>query len=559
MRISPILTNSFYNFSKTQVQQKPNDNNIKRDYKLPNYAHYMSFTGGSSLNLKESVVNLDALSSVQGEKFPPEVHSEALEIIRNGNPEGKTLIDIHKNRYSLLNDCYDLDDAKALFEEFKGVLSDSQVDYMPDSFIAKVKNGEIENFNKDEDLAFQLLKLYWAEGFSLNDLKEYSGVNLYHTLNKFNIPLMDRDYAHVLKFSDKEYNERLTKQMAQKRMESMDRKVQEKEGEPVYIPRGPLSESHRKHISEGLIKHYAEHPEKMALMSQRQKKYFEDNPEQVLLFKNAVTHAWNNTQEGRSLKKHITKFFKKHKAVMDENVLGCDFEKMTKTQQELFGDFWKKNHWAREQFSAAMKKGWEAVKTFTAPSYDKYSNPYLAPLIDVVPKKYVRDVQDWCIRNSINTKGIDFNTVNTPDADSEVCRKFLELNKAYVIANPGAPDTITSALTAAVLSIRNDIVSGKLPNNVAHNKDFLCAVVINIDDLYYPDNSILSPYNMKNPKITSYDEVYSLINLLGRIAALHKQEYFLSYVEDKINTSYDLLTSVKTEYDRQKFLDFIGI
>ena len=181
MRISPILTNSFYNFSKTQVQQKPNDNNIKRDYKLPNYAHYMSFTGGSSLNLKESVANLDALSSVQGEKFPPEVHSDALEMIRNGNPEGKTLIDIHKNRYSLLNDCYDLDDAKALFEEFKGVLSDSQVDYMPDSFIAKVKNGEIENFNKDEDLAFQLLKLYWEEGFSLNDLKAYSGVNLYHT------------------------------------------------------------------------------------------------------------------------------------------------------------------------------------------------------------------------------------------------------------------------------------------------------------------------------------------------------------------------------------------
>ena len=117
MRINPILANKFYNFSKTQAaQNNQNSADVKKEYKMPYYFHYLSFMGGSSLNLKESVANLDALSDIKGEKFPPEVHSEALETIKNGNPEGKTLIDIHKNRYSLLNDCYDLDDAKALFD-----------------------------------------------------------------------------------------------------------------------------------------------------------------------------------------------------------------------------------------------------------------------------------------------------------------------------------------------------------------------------------------------------------------------------------------------------------
>ncbi len=559
MRINPILTNSFYNFSKTQaVQNKQNGAGIKNEYKMPNYSHYLSFMGGSSLNLKESVANLDALSDIIGEKFPPEVHSEALEIIKNGNPEGKTLIDIHKNRYSLLNDCYDLDDAKALFDEFKGVLSDSQTDYMPDSFIGKVKKGEIENFNKDEDLAFQLLKLYWAEGFSLNDLKEYSGVNLYHTLNKFNIPLMDRDYAHVLKFSDKEYNERLTNQMAQKRMESMDRRVQERDGEPVYIPRGPLSESHRKHISEGLIKHYAEHPEKLAMMSERQKKYFEDNPEQVVLFKRAVTYAWNKTQEGKSLRKHMVKFFKKQRVKLDENVFSADFDKMSNSQQEALKNFWKKNKWAGVQFSKALTKGWAHVKSAKA-NIDNFVGSMKRPF-NFLPSDFIDDVKNWAVSLNIPVENIDFDKIKNLECDSDTLEKFTTLADIYKEKNENTADIITSAIAGALMSVRNEIRDGRFSAKVSNNKDFLDAVALNIEDLFYPDSVVHNKLSQgaDTPRLVSYEEVTQKIDFIIQVAALHNQKEFPAYLESKINQAYKIVRQGKCQKAQEELLEFLG-
>ena len=362
MRISPINNTNNYVKQNNSISRNNNLLQQNKTYPMPTSAHYLSFMGGSSLDLKQSVINLENLETQGKTKFPPDIKEAAHKAIKSANPDNKTLIDIHKKKYVLLEDCYDLGDAKRLFNEFNGVLSDDDVDYRQDSFIAKVKNGEAENFNKDEDLALQLLKLYWAQGFSINDLKDYAGTNLYHTVLKLNIPLMDRDYAHVLKFSDREYNERLTSKMSQMRMEKADRVAQERDGEPVYIKRGPLSEMHKKHISEGLIRHYAQHPEKILQISERQLEYYENNPEQKELIRNALLCAWNKTQEGRSIKKHLVKFFKKANTKLDDGVLVAKKDGMTKEQQQIFADFWKKNTWAAKLFSKALIKGWKQAK-----------------------------------------------------------------------------------------------------------------------------------------------------------------------------------------------------
>ena len=97
-------------------------------------------------------------------------------------------------------------------------------------------------------------------------------------------------------------------------------------------------------------------------MSKRQKDYFNSNPQQKELIRNAMLYAWNKTQEGRSIKKHLVKFFKKANTKLDDNVLAGSQEDMTKEQQQIFSDFWKKNAWARELFSKALKKGWSAAK-----------------------------------------------------------------------------------------------------------------------------------------------------------------------------------------------------
>lgn len=554
---SLIGTNFVHKNNKTNINSK---SNLRNSYAMPTSVHYISFTGGSSLDLKQSVKNLESLGRGDGSKFPPNVLDMAHEVIESGNSDNKTLIDVHKEKYSMLNECYDLNEAKSLFDEFSGVLSDTEIDYRQDSFIGRVKQGQEENFNKDEDLAFQLLKLYWAEGFSLNDLKRYAGTDLYHTLGKFNIPLMDRDYAHVLKFSDKEYNERLTSQMAQKRMESMDRKAQEQEGEPVYIPRGPLSESHKKHISEGLIKYYALHPEKTLAMSKRQKEYFENNPKQKIVMQRVMFYAWNNTQEGRSIKKYLVKFFKKLNISLDENVMNADSEKMTVSQQDALKLFWKKNSWAKEKFSKAVKAGWnhvqdvKKVETDNSVKKDEYK-------IEYIPDNFVTDVLKWMCEHDgevVDNPFVDSTNFILPDVrDSHTLKTALE---TYVKTHPDTKDMLVSVASGALISLRHDMACGKIPNSVCDNKSFLDAISTNIDDLLYPAyiaNGLDFKYSM--PEIINGEDAARLIGLISQLCKLHKQAKFAQYVQSKIETSYNLFTDITTPQGRDAYLKFLGV
>ena len=245
MKIEKI---SFYNLNKKSINKKNNqafDNNYSRTYidaNLPTTAQYLAFTGGYSLNLAKTIERLDILAQKKSNLYPPNIRQWAEMILEEGNRKGETLIDIHKKFYSSLKDCFSLKEVKEKFPEFKDVLSDSEVKFSKDTLFESIKKGDTEFFDPEEDLSLQILKLYWGEGFSLNDLKKYTGgKDLYHTIKKLNIPTVDRDYGHILKFSDPKYNERLTREMTEKRMASLDRKAQLEQGEPVYIKRGPMS------------------------------------------------------------------------------------------------------------------------------------------------------------------------------------------------------------------------------------------------------------------------------------------------------------------------------
>ncbi len=441
----------------------------KSNLPMPNYAHYLSFCGGSSLNLKESVKNLDAISTTSGEKFPPDIYQHALSEIQSGNPNSKTLIDIHKEKYSFLNSCYDLEDVKSYFPEFKDVLSDDEVDFRHGSFAEKAKNGELENFNQDEDLAFQLLKMYWAEGFSLTDLKKENDVDLYHTMKKYNIPLLDKDYAHVLKFSDKEYNERLTQKMTQSRMEARDRRELEKSGEPIYIPRGPLSEMHKKHISEGLLKHYAEHPEKLAIMSERQTEYFKAHPEQAEMMSKALTFAWK-TQEGRTIQTRLIKFFKKEGAKIDSKELDAIIlDPKQNRNAQILTKFWKINGWAKEQFSIALTKGWQKAKEtkenekinpevkFDTPDTNEIIISYQQALI---PDQYLENIEKWAKENNIFNHKVDFEKIRTFKPHKSNHDNFLKLESMY---NKGTnrkngPKVLRMSAKEVLLRMRKDML-----------------------------------------------------------------------------------------------------
>ena len=327
---------------------------------LPSTQNYLSFTGGYSLDLAKTIERLDALAQKKTNLYPPNIRQWAGMVLENGNKENNTLIDIHKKFYESLKECFSIAEVKKKFPEFKDVLSDNDVEFTKNSIVSSIKNDELEFFDKEEDVSLQLLKLYWGDGFSLNDLKKYTnGIDLYHTIKRLNIPTVDRDYGHILKISDPDYNERLVREMKAKRRASLDRKAQEIDKEPVYMPKGPLSAEHKQHISESLKRFYQENPERIYSMSERQKEFYRQNPEKAEELSRVLKKAWNIFGADR-IKSALSKFMKKNKE-SDFNPTGNPVN-FTKRQSDLMAKFWDINEWAKKSFSKNMKYAWKKVK-----------------------------------------------------------------------------------------------------------------------------------------------------------------------------------------------------
>ena len=356
---SAYITKRNISETKKELQNNSEITQPKDLAPLPSTKQYLAFTGGYSLNLAETIQNLDKLAQKNSDIYPQNIREWAGMILEGGNKAKQTLIDVHKRYYESLKDCKSLAEAKEKFNEFKNVLSDKDVSFSKNSFGYNVKEGLMDAFDKDEDLSLQLLKLYYGEGFSLNDLKAYAGdTDLFHTMKKLQIPTVSRDYGHILKFSDPQYNDRLTKEMTYRRRLALDAKAQEV-GEPVHIPRGALSKEHREHISEGLRKFYANNPERIFDMSEKQKMFYQDNPEKAEEFSRVMKKAWSVFGADR-IKSAMSKYMKQY------GIKAFDPEvnpvQIPKEQSRLLRQFWATNEWARKSFSKNMEYAWKKIK-----------------------------------------------------------------------------------------------------------------------------------------------------------------------------------------------------
>ena len=398
-----LAQNKVQNVQQPQVAQ---NEEVKQNLAIPSAQHYIgyqpNFTGGYSLDLAETVANLDKLATKYPNIYPKNVREWAGMILDEGNKAKDTLITIHRRLYESIKDCFSLTELKAKFPEFSGVKSAHDVDYREGTLMDDLMSGRIPEFNTEEDLTLQLIKLYWADGFSLNDLKAYAGGrDLNPIMNKLGIPKVDRNYGHILKFSDPEYNERLTTQMKLNRMEAMDIKAQQQEGEPVYIPQRrdgrPLSAEHRKHIQDGLLKFYREHPERAFAMSERQKQFFREHPEQAEMFHRVMVKAWHMASAD-NIRKAMSKFMKANK-VQDFTVDELTSpHKMTKERSALMKKFWADNPWANKTFSHNMKYAWKKVKEEQDMFY----------IVEMTPVKFQRKFFAWCDKMGIDKSKIDF-------------------------------------------------------------------------------------------------------------------------------------------------------
>lgn len=254
----------------------------------------------------------------------------------------------------------------------------------------------------------------------------------------------------------------------------------------------------------------------------------------------------------------MVKFFKKQRVELDENVFIADFDKMSNSQQEALKNFWKKNKWAGVQFSKALTKGWAHVKSAKA-NIDNFVDSIKRPF-NFLPSDFIDDVKNWAISLNIPVKNIDFDKIKNLECDSDALEKFTTLADIYKEKNENTADVITSALAGALMSVRNEIRDGRFSAKVSDNNDFLDAVALNIEDLFYPDSTVHNKLSQgaEAPRLVSYEEVTQKIDFIIQVAALHNQKEFPAYLESKINQAYKIVRQGKCQKAQNELMEFLG-
>ena len=512
----------------TKVSTQPQQNNFAS---LPSTAQYLAFTGGYSLDLASTIKNLDKLAQKKSDVYPPQIREWAGIILEEGNKSKETLINIHKKFYESLKNCFTLDEAKQKFPEFKDVIPAENINPHEGSFIDDFQKGKLEYFDTDEDLSLQLLKLYWGEGFSINDLRRYSdGKSLSHTLNKLNIPTVDRTYGHILKLSDPEYNERLTREMTEKRLAALDRKAQEQDKEPVYIKRGPLSAEHKKHISEGLQKYYEENPQAIYNLSERQRRFYEENPDRAEILSRVATKAWYIFGADK-IKAAMSVFMKRH------NIKSFDTSKLenplsfTTEESSAMKKFWAENEWARKSFSKNMIYAWKKVKEEQSIIYD----------FRVAPKAFIRKFVNWAQERGIDLNEHDFVNKFDPNGGKKSYKNPLldKYTRTFVDTLPGGSTMMANTYFLALLNVNRELSKMDL-TKLDKDTAILCQTIQKIikESLFkYPDR----PFESNTFKQIEANEVQAIFGLLrGSCLEIHNTK-LAKIFEKHMDKAYDYI------------------
>lgn len=559
MKISPINLIS-YNLNKINSKSKNTSTPVMKNNIMPDYRFFQSFLGGYTTNLAQTYQNL------LPEQYPKDIQKSVELELQNPDTD-KTLYDIHFEKYKGVMDCFDLFDLAEKYPEFNYVQPASYTDAQKGSFLYDVQHGQYEIFNNDEDLTLQLIKLYWGQGFSLSDLSKYIAdnssynkpVNLYYTMKKLNIPLMTQKYGNVLKLSNKEYNERFTSEMSIKLKEAKEAHQQHLEGEPVVIPRGELSSSHKEHISQGLKKYFKEHPEKIIQMSERQKKFYKDNPEKAQELSAVMDYAWNKTQEGKSVARGLSKFLKKQYNInIKETEISKQIDSLDKNALTLF---WERNTWAKAQFSQAVTKGWEYLKTFNTKTYDEVKTS------NILPRKLAKKIEIWAKKQGYEVEEGKIGKLYLYNQEAPFTKeeedKIQNISGNYFIKFQQDANCQATVVQFAMLSIINDLEKNiNLPKSVKSKRDDIQLLKKFLIERC-EENKIYKVQNYKGKMqrlpIDGIDSSIinkTYIDFINFAYYLHLDE-IVPYCENKLDEAYSIFEDGK-KLDIPKMFDFIG-
>ena len=374
---------------------------MRPPFALLTYAHYahlitpVNFTGGKSLNLGETIAMLDEYQRNHPDEqvYPPGVRKAAKELDGTGSP--LTLIDAHKDVFEYIKRNEDPDKIKEryspLFDEVKPA---HDVYGRSDSLLERLKSGEFETFNPKNELSVDLLRLLYAEGFSTTDLKQYTGgVDIYHTAKKLNIPLLNPHYAHVLKLSDLDFNERIAREIQKTKM------ARRGELEP-YIPKHKPGKQESEIIGTELTDYFAENPENVYSQKEDQQRFYAEHPEIAAKLTDLILIIWGEDDKKTGLTRRMKKHFEAS-GVKDIQAKDLDPFEITPENAEILKNFLEKNKkWAPKAFSDRLKalRAKEIPERIPRTASDGY-------LFKTFPGGLVIDFIDWKKEKGIFEQG----------------------------------------------------------------------------------------------------------------------------------------------------------
>ena len=119
------------NFKQQTYNTAPPPNSAQ----IPSTLQYLAFTGGYSMDLGQTIRQLDKLAQKNSSIYPPNIREWAGMIMEEGNKTKDTLISIHKKYFANLKNCFNLNEIKVKFPEFKEVISSRGIKASKGSFL----------------------------------------------------------------------------------------------------------------------------------------------------------------------------------------------------------------------------------------------------------------------------------------------------------------------------------------------------------------------------------------------------------------------------------------
>ena len=253
-------------------------------------------------------------------------------------------------------------------------------------------------------------------------------------------------------------------------------------------------------------------------MSQRQKKFYEENPEFLERMSLAMDYAWNVTQEGRSVKKHLSKFMKKHSITDEQLALK---KEISQEQRCLLQQFWDKNPWAKEKFSTATKLGWENAfieHTFDGQSINKEKITY-----NIMPVGMKNKICAWAKKKNKELPDVPIGRAVVYINQSEIAanhktkkaiRQAEAITEQYFKENPLDSDILASTIQYTLTEMYCDLTtnSPNLPNSIRQDVMkrnvsylFFDACDEKFGKLFTRENGYIRPIpGITNSQITNY-------------------------------------------------------